>query len=336
MTQVKKNVVVIGGGTGTYTILRGLKAYTDAITITAIVTMADSGGSTGRLRDEFGQLPVGDARMALAALSNDVDAHADLLRELFLYRFVKGEGLAGHNFGNLLLTALTEIVGDTGSAIETAGEILRIKGLVIPVTTHNVQLVATYNTGETIVGEHNIDEPLPAAHLNRITNLRLDPQATINPKAQNAIQAADLIVLGPGDLYTSILANCVVDGVQKAIKESGAPVVYVCNLMSRSGQTIGMQSTEYLNEIEKYLGVRPAHCIFNSAPFPPALLASYTQEGNHPVRNNCHQDTCRIHALDVVSTESFTTKAGDVITRSLIRHDGEKLAQAVLALLEAY
>lgn len=332
-TPLKKKIVVIGGGTGTYTILRGLKAYADTIDITAIVTMADSGGSTGRLRDEFGGLPVGDARMALCALAADTDNQADVVRELFLYRFAKGEGLSGHNFGNLLLTALTEIVGDTSTAIETAGNILRIKGSVIPVTSDNVQLVATYDNGTTITGEHLIDLPPPTAHNNRIVNLALTPQAVINPKAQAAILTADVIVLGPGDLYTSILANCVVSGVKEAVASSDATLVYVCNLMSRSGQTIGMHSAEYVDEIERYLGVTPHQVICNNVPFTQTLVAAYKKEGNHPVENNIDAARCDVRTLDVVSTETYQTKEGDTVIRSLIRHDGTKLAKAILELL---
>jgi uncharacterized cofD-like protein len=332
MDTPKKKIVVIGGGTGTYTLLQGLKAYTDTVEITAIVTMADSGGSTGRLRDEFGQLPVGDVRMALCALADDVDAHGDLLRELFLYRFTKGEGLVGHNFGNLLLTALTDIVGDTSTAIETAAHILRIHGSVIPVTSDNVQLVATYDTGATVIGEHYIDTPVPLAHQHRIVHLAVTPEATINPRADMAMREADMIVLGPGDLYTSILANCVVNGVKEAITASNATMVYVCNLMSRSGQTIGMHSAEYVAEIEKYVGVSPHHVIYNSSPFPATLIEAYTQEGNHPVENNISDDVCTVHPIDVVSTESYVTKAGDMVTRSLIRHDSKKLSQAIIDL----
>lgn len=332
MENLKKNIVVIGGGTGTYNLLQGLKAYADTIHITAIVTMADSGGSTGRLRDEFGQLPVGDVRMALCALATDIDAHADVLRELFLYRFAKGEGLMGHNFGNLLLTALTEIVGDTSTAIEIAGKILRCKGSVIPVTNDNVQLVAQYTSGSTVVGEHAIDEPNPEFHHDHLIDLHVTPDATINPKARAAILAADMIVLGPGDLYTSILANCVVGGVAEAIRSSRATIVYVCNLMSRSGQTIGMHSAEYVGEITKYLGIAPHHVICNSAPFPADLLAAYTREGNHQVENNLTTDASAVHEVDVVSTESYVAKNGDTLTRSLIRHDGTKLATTILGL----
>ena len=334
MTTVKKKVVVIGGGTGTYTILRGLAAHADTIDITAIVTMADSGGSTGRLRDEFGQLPVGDVRMALSALATDVDAQADLVRELFLYRFDKGEGLAGHNFGNLLLTALTDIVGDTSTAIETAAQILRVQGKVIPVTTDNVHLMATYNTGTILVGEHEIDVPSLGSHTDRIVTLEVTPKATANQKAVLAILEADLIILGPGDIYTSILANCVVDGMAAALSATTARLVYVCNLMSRSGQTIGMHSRDYVDEIEKYIGRRPNYMIYNSVTFQQSLLSKYVTEGNHPVENNCSiNDTCTVVASDVVSTESYVSVAGDIIERSLIRHDSKKLARAVLALL---
>jgi uncharacterized cofD-like protein len=270
--------------------------------------------------------------MALAALSADVDAHDSLLRELFLYRFSKGEGLAGHNFGNLLLTALTDILGNTSVPIETASQILRVKGAVVPVTTDNVHLIATYDSGRVVVGEHAIDVAPPHAQLEQITHLSVTPPAIINPKASAAIQGADLVVLGPGDLYTSILANCVVGGMREALCATTARLVFVCNLMSRAGQTVGMHSQEYLDAIEKYTGRRPEYMIFNTTVFQDALLTKYTQEGNHPVHNNYIDDRCQIIARDVVSTQSYVTVAGDVLERSLIRHDAEKLAKAVLEL----
>jgi uncharacterized cofD-like protein len=231
------------------------------------------------------------------------------------------------------LTALTEIVGDTSTAIETAGKILRIKGSVIPVTSDNVQLVATYINGVVVTGEHHIDTPPVEMHDYRIMHLAVTPKATINPKAATAIAEADMIVFGPGDLYTSILANCVVGGVQEALSASNATMVYVCNLMSRSGQTIGMHGREYVDEIAQYAGVVPQHVIYNTAPFSATLLASYSQEGNHQVLNNIDSDLCTVHEIDVVSTQSYVTKAGDTITRSLIRHDSEKLSKAIINLL---
>ncbi len=335
MPQIKKKqVVVIGGGTGTHTLLKGLKRYADKLDITAIVTMADSGGSTGRLRDEFGQLPVGDVRMALAALSADVDAHDELLRELFLYRFNKGEGLSGHNFGNLLLTALTDILGSEVAAIETASRILRVRGRVIPVTTDNVHLTATYDDGELVVGEHAIDESIFKYHERRIMQLAVTPAARINPAAEEALKTADLIVLGPGDLYTSILANCVVGGVVETIQSSpNTPLVYVCNLMSRSGQTIGMHADDYVSEISRYVGRVPEHVLINTTALPDDVLVRYAGEGNHPVSHDCKNGLCQIYAGDLLATEPVLTVAGDVLKRSLIRHDSDKLATAILSIV---
>jgi uncharacterized cofD-like protein len=323
-------VVVVGGGTGTHTILRGLKKYADKIDITAIVTMADSGGSTGRLRDEFGQLPVGDVRMALAALSADTGPHEELLRELFLYRFDKGAGLAGHNFGNLFLTALTEILGSSSEAIKTASEVLRVAGRVLPVTTDNVHLVATYDDGVVVVGEHEIDTPAAERCHNTIVNVCVTPAAKLNPEAAEAIALADMIILGPGDLYTSIIANLVVDGFKAALVASPAKIVYVGNLMSRPGQTSGMQSSDYVSEIAKYSGRTPDCVLINNALFPADLLARYALEGTHPVVHNSEVATYATVTTDLVSTESVTTAAGDVIKRSLIRHDSDKLAAVVL------
>jgi uncharacterized cofD-like protein len=271
--------------------------------------------------------------MALCALATEVDTQADLLRELFLYRFNTGEGLVGHNFGNLLLTVLTDIVGDTSTAITTAGEILRVKGKVLPVTTDNVQLVATYDSGRVIIGEHEIDVAPPGTHRERITHLSVTPKATGSKQAIEAILAADLVVLGPGDLYTSILANCVVGGIAEALVASEAKIIFVCNLMSRSGQTIGMHSDDYLTELEKYIGRRPGYLIFNETPFLEQLLTVYAAEGNHPVQQTIVDGVCQVKNCDVVSTESFVTAAGDTIERSLIRHDSQKLARAVLAIL---
>lgn len=329
----RKRVVVVGGGTGTHTVLKGLKRYADQLDITAIVTMADSGGSTGRLRDEFGYLPVGDVRMALAALSADVDDHDELLRELFLYRFSKGQGLEGHNFGNLLLTALTELLGSEAEAIATASRILRVRGKVVPVTTDSVHLAALYEDGTTVVGEHDIDEPLSKRNGHRITELSVTPAATLNPEAKRALLDADLVVLGPGDLYTSILANVVVSGFPEALQESQAKVVYVCNLMSKLGQTKGMHAQEHLDEMTRYLGKSPDVFLVNNAPIAEKLIERYEEEHDHPILNNCHDGVCSISAADLLASETFETAAGDVLKRSLVRHDSDKLATTLLELL---
>ena len=213
----KQNVVVIGGGTGTHTVLRGLKQYQKQLNVSAVVTMADSGGSTGRLRDEFGYLPVGDVRMALVALASDVDEQEELLRKLFLYRFDKGDGLSGHNFGNLLLVALTDILGSEEAAIRAAARVLRVRGTVVPVTTEKVDLVATYDDGTQVIGEHNIDEPTTKRAQYKITELSITPQASISEAAESTILDADLIVLGPGDLVVARdVREAEVDGAEHA------------------------------------------------------------------------------------------------------------------------
>lgn len=328
----RKNIVVIGGGTGTYTLLQGLKYHWGDYNIIKIVSMADSGGATGRLRDEFGQLPVGDARMGLAALSADVDHHDKLLRELLLYRFNKGEGLSGHNFGNLLLVALTDILDSEAEAIKAASRILRIRGQVLPVTEDNVHLIATYEDGVWVKGEHDIDEPPPEHENKRIVKLATDKPAKITPEVQAAIRDADIIVIGPGDLYASLLANCVVAGMPEAISESKAKFVYVSNLMTRPGQTRGMKLSDYLKELTAYTHRKPDTIVVNTTPLPEEALARYKEEGDCPVIDDL-ENGIEIVRGDFLANEIIEKKDGDMLKRSLIRHDGGKLAAAIIDLL---
>jgi uncharacterized cofD-like protein len=255
------------------------------------------------------------------------------VRELFLYRFDKGEGLSGHTFGNLLLTALTDIMGSQAAAIETTGTLLKTCGRVIPVTTDNVHLKAVYDDGMEVVGEHAIDVPPLERADRRIVDLSLTPPANINPVAATALREADMIIFGPGDLYTSILANCVTEGFREALAESKATFVYVANLMSRLGQTKGMHLSDYVAELERYIGVIPQHVLCNTTPFDAELLARYEAEGNHPVMMQGGSDAYTIfHQLDLVATEAVVSVAGDTVPRSLIRHDSHKLAKAILSL----
>ncbi len=329
----KKSIVVVGGGTGTHTVLRGLRRYAEQVDITAIVSMSDSGGSAGRLRDEFGQLPVGDVRNAITALASEEDESDLLLRQLFLFRFNRGQGLAGHNFGNLLISALTEILGSEVKAIEATAKILRISGKVLPVTTDNVHLVAEYEDGTIIVGEHYIDTPPDDASRSRITKLYLQPEAQLSLPAKEAILNADLIVLGPGDLYTSILANCVVGGFAEAVQASAAKTIYVCNLMSKQGQTVGMGAMEHVEEINKYLGLMPDAIIVNNTLFSEDLIKKYADEGDYPILNNCDTDKCIVYADSLVAEEEIKQVSGDVVKRSLIRHDSDKLASILFHIL---
>lgn len=329
----KKKVVVVGGGTGTHTALRGLKNYSDQLELGVVVSMSDSGGSAGRLRDEFGFLPVGDIRNVLTALASEGDENYQLLRQLFSYRFSRGGGLSGHNFGNLFLTALTDILGDEVLAIEAAAKILRITGKVIPVTKDNVHLVAKYADGRVIFGEHYIDEP-SIANLPRITELSLTPMASLTPQAYEALTTADMIVFGPGDLYTSILANCVVDGFKEAVAESHAKLVYVCNLMSKAGQTVGMTAKDHTQEIQKYINCHLNTVLVNTDDLPVDLIEKYQSEGDHPILNNLTADSpFKVVARPLMASEEVKLAGGDVLKRSLIRHDSDKLAAALVEIL---
>lgn len=332
----KHSVVVIGGGTGIYPVLQGLKQHHHDVSITAIISMADSGGSTGRLRDEFGQLPVGDVRMALTALASDLDSHDNLLRELFLHRFSRGNGLNGHNFGNLLIVALTEILGSEAEAVKAAARILRIRGRVLPVTADQVHLVAEYDDGVVATGEHDIDEPGDDRLGHRITNFYTEPKGTIAPDAKAAIENADLILLGPGDLYSSLLADCVIDGVSDAICSSKGKFAFAANLMTRPGQTDGLSATDHVREVEKYVGQLPDVVIINTGEVPEHLLKRYAEMNQFPVTDDSAalESETMVVREDLLAREEVVKRAGDVLTRSLVRGDSEKLARLILSLLK--
>jgi len=243
-----KSIVVIGGGTGAFTVLSGLKNRN--FDLSAILTMADDGGSSGVLREEFGILPPGDIRRALLALSS---SPTNTLARLFNYRFKQGTGLKGHSFGNLLITALEEITGNFTKAIEEAGRILGAKGKIIPVTLENTRLFARLENGILIVGETNIDIPKHDGRL-KIKEVFLNPPVKANPQALEAFKKADIIIMGPGDLYTSLAPTLLVKGVSEAIKKSKAKKVYFCNIMTKFGETTGFKAIDFLNVLESYLG----------------------------------------------------------------------------------
>ncbi len=271
--------------------------------------------------------------MALAALATDDNAQEELLRELFLYRFSKGEGLSGHNFGNLFLVALTDILGSEEKAIRAAGGVLGVQGRVIPATREKVNLVAAYENGRVLTSEHAIDEPSSEEEA-RIIDLTVSPAVPANPKAIEVILDADLIVAGPGDLYTSVLANCVVPDMARAIQSSAASLVYVCNLMTKYGQTSGFGVAEHVAEIERYCKRRPDHVLINTSPFPEDLLELYREDKEYPVKMNCQLDDCgNTITGDFLARERIVTAAGDVLKRSLIRHDSHKLASVLMNLL---
>lgn len=328
----RRKIVVIGGGTGTYTTLSGLKKY--PVDLSVIVSMTDSGGSNRVIRDEFGLLPTSDIRQCMVALASD-DSD-ELLRKLFTYRYNAGTGISGMTFGNLFMAALTDIYKGQEKAIEKTSEILDVQGHIIPVTFDNVHLVARYDNGQQILGEHFIDEPDELQGQHKIVELEIIPKARANPKAIKAIKNADLIVLGPGDLYTSIICNLVVDGISKAIAKSKAKKVFVLNLMTRFGQTNDFTAQDHIWELEKYLGKGAIDiCLINKTrKFPKGVVKKYREEKAYSVKDDLgNGNAVRIVRGSFISNNVFEKPKSDKLTRSLIRHNPERLAKAIISLL---
>lgn len=317
-----KKVVTIGGGTGSYIILRGLKLFT--LDITAVVTMFDSGGSTGILRDEFGVLPPGDVRRCILALSEG--PRAEILRKLFAFRFESKNGtssLGGHSFGNLLLVALTSIYGSDIEGIKKASELLDIKGKVLPVSLDKAHIVATIEDGTVIEGETNIDIPKHDGNL-KITNLSLTPDAHLYEETREAILEADTIVICPGDLYSSIMPNLVVKGMPEALQESTAKKVLVAPLMSKWGETNGFKVSDIARELCEYGGISMFDYVICNTKKPEAeFLAAYAEEKKEPIE------------IDKSNLETYTTEIilGDFASESdLARHDSDKVAKVLAEL----
>ncbi len=307
----KKKIVVIGGGTGIFAILSGLKNYFDDIS--AVVTMADDGGSTGILREEFGILPPGDARRAIIALSH---SNNKILSELFNYRFKEGRGLAGHSFGNLMITALERLTGNFDEAIREASKIFGLKGKVIPVTFQHTLLYAELENGKIISRETNIDIPKHDGRL-KIKNIWLKPAVKINPEAANEIKTADLIIIGPGDLYTSIVPNLLVKGLKESLKQTKAKIVYFVNLMTKYGETDGFRASDFLKVLENYLGKGVLDYVVVSNKKPALVrLRPYALEKAYWVEND----------LKDLGRKPILIKANLLRPRGFVRHDSEKTA----------
>jgi uncharacterized cofD-like protein len=330
-TEKSKKIVCIGGGTGTFVALRGLKHY--PYSLSAIVAMSDSGGSNRRLRDEFGLLPTSDLRQCLVALA-DENGGVGLLRELFMYRFEKGKGIAGMTFGNLFMAALTDILGSQQEAIRQTGKVLRIKGAVIPVTLTDTNLYATYEDGHTVGEEHFIDEPEHDGKL-KIVKAYLKPKAVANKEAIDAIMAADLVVIGPGDLYTSIIPNLLVPGIGEALKKTKAKVVYVLNLMTKFGQTYNFTAMDHVSTLEKYVGKVIDHVLVNNTKLPPEALEVYAKYHELPVADDLPKSgSFSIVYAPLASRALYKKSSSDTLVRSLIRHDSDALAQILVSLVE--
>ncbi|OGD63287.1 hypothetical protein A2160_02205 [Candidatus Beckwithbacteria bacterium RBG_13_42_9] len=328
MMTYKPRIVVIGGGTGSFVILSGLKSYD--LDLSAVVTVADSGGSTGRLRSEFGFLPVGDIRQCLAALASE-NAH-NYIRQLLLYRFTKGEGLEGHNLGNLILTALTDLTGSEPKAIEAASGIFRLKGAVYPVSLDRIDLVAYYEDGKRIVGEHRIDEPKHGGgkKITKLTSLRI---ARIYPVVRRTLLDADLVILAPGDLYTSLLPNIIVKGVSNVVQKMKAPLVYVMNLMTRYSQTDGLTASDHVKIIERYIGRKLDKILVNNISLSQKILNLYGQEKASPVVDDLGRDL-RVIKANLLNRDLILKSKSDILQRSLVRHDSQRVARLLISLLK--
>jgi uncharacterized cofD-like protein len=320
-------VVAIGGGTGLSTLLRGLRRHVmvpgqpvsaggEISDLAAVVTVTDDGGSSGRLRKGFKMLPPGDLRNCMVALSEE----EALLVRLFNHRFVGGDALKGHNFGNLFVAALTEITGDFALAVQLASKILATRGRIYPATTASTTLVAEMDDGSFVRGETNI-----TASRRRIVELTLDPPGpTPLPETMEAIERADLITVGPGSLYTSLITNLLVEGIPAALAEARGLRVFVCNLMTQANESVGLSAAEHIEKIYDHTRAPIFDCaLVNTAPFSAKTIARYKAEGAAPIA----ADVERIQALGVRCI------AGNFASEEkVVRHATDRVADALLSL----
>ena len=306
------NIVAVGGGTGLSSLLRGLKSFTR--NITAVVAVTDEGGSSGRLRVEWGVLPPGDVRNCIVALAENDNA----LRRILDFRFDRGE-LAGHSLGNLMLVAVTELCGDFRLAVEEMNNLLAIRGRVLPVTTDHVMLVGETKDKKIVHGEFEISE-----NGNNLNEIWLEPEEAKPVKEiLEAIDESDLIVLGPGSLFTSVIPNLLIQDFADKVKKSRTPKVYVCNLMTQPKETEGMNIAKHVEWISGAMGCVPDYVLVNSAPIPENLLEKYKKDQASPLLLDRHQaDKIRRMGCEIIEGEFV-----EVTKDNVVRHDSQKLAE---------
>ena len=306
-------IVAIGGGTGLSMLLKGIKKYTN--NITAVVTVGDDGGSSGRLREEMGILPPGDIRNCIAALADD----EDLITKLFQYRFKTGEGLEGHSFGNLFLTALCAITGNMVKAVKESSNVLNIRGVVLPATLDDMKLLAEFEDGRIIKGESSI----PEAH-GKIKRLFTDPEiCRALPEVLIAIANADLIILGPGSLYTSVIPNLLVSGIVEAIEQSSAKKIYVCNIMTQTGETDNYTVASHVNALLNHAkGKKIIDAVLVNNSLPDNISAGYAKNGSIPVILDNEN-------LTPIGIEIVSQKLIQENKEGLVRHSSHRVARAV-------
>jgi len=328
--QKTKKIVVMGGGTGSFTVLSGLKKY--PVELKAIVAMTDDGGSSGVLRDEMGVLPPGDLRQCLVALSES----PKVMREIFNYRFQRGR-IRGHNLGNLLISALEKIKGGLDKALPHINDILALKGEVIPVTYDKVCLMAKFENKKVLIGEHRINASKVLKN-QKLKKLFTKPEAKANSRAIKAIKEADLIVIGPGNFYCSLLPLFLVPGTAKALKKTKAKIVYNVNLMTKKGHTDSFNVFDFVKKIEEYLGEDVIdYVIFNNKKPFRAILKKYSSQGEivkFPKYKIFKKNNKIYIGKSLISKNLYIQKKGDPLERSLIRHDSNKLAKAIVAICE--
>ena len=318
--EEKMKVVTIGGGTGLSSLLRGIKHLVPATIadLSAIVTVADNGGSSGRLREEM-QIPApGDIRNCIVALAED----EDILAKVFQYRFSNGEGLKGHSFGNLFLTVLTKVKGDFLDAIEITSKILNIKGKIIPSTDEMVDIVAEFTDGKVIKGETQITE-YGKQLKGKIKEIWMEPSNVKAPEdAVQKILDADFIILGPGSLFTSIIPNLLVEDIKEAIKRSNAYKIYVCNVMTQYGETDGFSASDHIKALHKIVGQPFINAAIINTTIPPdEVLRRYMKENAEPV----------VADAGNVSRMGITVYAEDLLDKgSYARHNPKKLTEVLL------
>lgn len=343
MTKSGKYIVTtIGGGTGTFVVLSGLKTFSN-VKLSAIISSADDGGSNKKFRDEFGLLPPSDFRQCLVALANDSEG-TQVMRKLFMYRFEQGEGLQGQTFGNIFIAALTDIVGSQIKAMNIIGKILKICGKIIPITTDNIRLIAEYEDGEIVFGEHFIDEPdIQHNNNSKIKSLYLNRKAKVYPEAHDTILRSDYIIIGPGDLYTSTIANLIVGNTANLLQKTKAKIIYISNLMTKIGQTTGFTLKDHVTELVKYMGRVPDYILVNKTPIDLKVIARYGVAKETQVLNDLEsQDnkslfpSARIILADMISHTVHSKSKSDTLKRSLIRHDPKKVSKEIIKIINQH
>jgi uncharacterized cofD-like protein len=323
------NIVIIGGGTGSFVVASGLSD--SPVHLSMLMTMVDEGGSNRVIRDEFGLLPTSGIRQAIVALSKN----KTVLRKLFTYRYHQGgASLNGMTFGNLFMAAMADIMGSQKKGIEETCRLLQVEGDILPISYDNARLEAEYDDGTKALGEHNIDVPKHPGV--KIKNLKTVPLVRLNFEAKKAILEADLIIIGPGDFYTNTIANLIVDGVVDTLKESKGKVLFIANLMDSHSETPGYSLSDFFVDLKKYMPLELVDYVLinNNNNFPKSALKMYAFEETFPVKDDLEKKhvnpEVKIVRTDLLSEKVIEKENGDTLSRSMIRHDSDKLCAAIL------